>query len=141
MMQRQFPGPTGKDSPPDPEESPLWVEGVGSSPQLAFAADTKAGLASGEPVEHDPCLAAASDQSSRDGSRANWIVRGLFLLYRGGFRPMIGSTCRFEPSCSTFTEDAIAQHGFWRGCVLGLRRILRCHPFHPGGYDPVPPNR
>lgn len=69
------------------------------------------------------------------------IVRALLLLYRGGLRPLIGPTCRFEPSCSTFTEDAIAQHGFWRGCVLGLRRLLRCHPFHPGGYDPVPPTR
>ena len=73
--------------------------------------------------------------------KAGLFVRALFVFYRGGIRPMVGSTCRFEPSCSTFTEDSIALHGFWRGCALGLRRILRCHPFHPGGYDPVPPVR
>ena len=82
-----------------------------------------------------------SPASLDSGKRANWVVRTLFLIYRGSLRPMIGSNCRFEPSCSTFTEDAIAQHGFWRGCALGLRRLLRCHPFHPGGYDPVPPVR
>ena len=72
------------------------------------------------------------------GPRAPWLVRFLFLLYRGGLRPILGSGCRFEPSCSVFTEQAIAQHGFLRGSSLGMRRLLRCHPFHPGGFDPVP---
>jgi len=49
-----------------------------------------------------------------------------------------GGGCRFEPSCSCYARDALFKHGFFSGCRLALRRILRCHPWHPGGYDPVP---
>lgn len=48
------------------------------------------------------------------------------------------STCRFEPTCSAFTLEAIARHGFLRGTAMGLARLSKCGPWHPGGYDPVP---
>ncbi len=54
------------------------------------------------------------------------------------FGPYTPPSCRFYPSCSTYGVDAIARHGAWRGGYLAVRRLLRCHPFHAGGYDPVP---
>ena len=58
-------------------------------------------------------------------------------LYRILFA-WLPSSCRFEPSCSRYTEQAIAKYGLIRGSAMGARRISRCHPWNPGGYDPVP---
>jgi len=67
------------------------------------------------------------------------ILKGLIKLYRYGISPMLGSNCRFYPTCSCYAEEAIEHHGVIRGTYLAARRLLRCHPWHPGGYDPVPP--
>jgi putative membrane protein insertion efficiency factor len=57
-------------------------------------------------------------------------------LYQGTLSPLLGPRCRFEPSCSAYFILAVRKHGAIRGTFRGLGRICRCHPFHPGGYDP-----
>lgn len=60
-------------------------------------------------------------------------------LYRRLLSPLLPPACRFHPSCSQYALDALTTHGPVRGAWLAARRLLRCHPFHPGGLDPVPP--
>ena len=67
------------------------------------------------------------------------LLLGAIRAYRYLLRPMLGANCRFYPSCSDYASEAIARHGAARCTWLALRRIGRCHPWHPGGYDPVPP--
>lgn len=66
------------------------------------------------------------------------ILIGIIQLYRWFVSPMLGPNCRFYPTCSCYAQESIRRHGALRGSWLGVRRILRCHPWHPGGYDPVP---
>jgi hypothetical protein len=61
--------------------------------------------------------------------------------YQLVLRPVLGAHCRFEPSCSHYAVQALSRHGAVRGSWLAAVRILRCNPWHPGGYDPVPPPR
>jgi hypothetical protein len=77
----------------------------------------------------------------------SWIKRHVSLtqcfrlpvvLYRLTISPLLGSRCRFYPSCSQYALDALERHGAFRGAWLAMRRVGRCHPWHEGGYDPVP---
>ena len=70
------------------------------------------------------------------------VVARLFVLLIRGYQvtlsPLLPSACRYQPTCSQYTLEAVERHGAFRGAWLGSKRIARCHPFHPGGYDPVP---
>lgn len=66
------------------------------------------------------------------------VLLALLAAYRYLLSPMLGRNCRFFPSCSEYATDALERHGALRGSWLALRRVARCHPWHPGGYDPVP---
>jgi putative membrane protein insertion efficiency factor len=67
-----------------------------------------------------------------------YCLRTLIRGYQFTLSPFIGNQCRFHPTCSHYALDALAQHGVMRGVWLTVRRLLRCHPFNPGGFDPVP---
>ena len=62
----------------------------------------------------------------------------LIRAYQYTLSPLLGPSCRFYPSCSEYAYQAIMRHGPVKGLLLAVKRILRCHPFHPGGVDPVP---
>ncbi len=65
-------------------------------------------------------------------------VAGLIRIYQKLVSPTMGPNCRFQPTCSAYALEAVQTHGALRGLWLAARRIGKCHPLHPGGYDPVP---
>ena len=69
------------------------------------------------------------------------FLRMLVRAYRYAVSPMLPPACRFHPSCSEYAEEALERHGALRGGWLAARRLCRCGPWHPGGYDPVPPGK
>lgn len=67
-----------------------------------------------------------------------YVAIAFVRTYQMFLGPLLPSVCRFYPSCSQYAIEALQRHGAWRGSMLAVRRIARCHPLHPGGFDPVP---
>src|SRR5207244_1635875 len=88
------------------------------------------------PVGFDSTAAA---RAARQGdSMIARLLRSALRGYRWFVSPVLPASCRFHPSCSEYAEQGLARHGAWRGSWLAARRLCRCGPWHPGGYDPVP---
>lgn len=66
------------------------------------------------------------------------ILKTLIGLYQKSISPFLGNRCRFYPSCSQYAKESLTEHGIFKGSFLSVKRIVKCHPLHPGGYDPVP---
>ena len=75
---------------------------------------------------------------ARDAFGLRYLFIALVRAYRAAISPVLPRSCRFEPSCACYAEEALGRHHVARALWLIVRRIARCHPFHPGGYDPVP---
>ena len=72
------------------------------------------------------------------GTIASALLKGLVHFYRAVISPFTPPSCRYHPTCSAYAIQAFDRHGAARGLILSVKRILRCHPYHPGGFDPVP---
>jgi putative membrane protein insertion efficiency factor len=70
---------------------------------------------------------------------AQRLLVGLIRFYQYVLSPWLGNQCRFTPTCSEYARQAVLAHGALKGAWLAIRRVSRCHPWHPGGHDPVPP--
>lgn len=84
---------------------------------------------------------SAYQQAGARTSVGAWLLLTLIGGYRRFVSPLSGPRCRFAPSCSAYAFEAVQEHGAFRGLWLAVRRVARCHPFHGGGFDPVPPGR
>jgi putative membrane protein insertion efficiency factor len=67
-----------------------------------------------------------------------WLVLGVIRMYQAFLSPLLPRACRFHPSCSEYVSEAVKERGLLQGGFLGVKRILRCHPWSQGGFDPVP---
>ena len=72
------------------------------------------------------------------GKLIQQLLLALIQVYRYTLSPFLGQSCRFHPSCSAYAAEALTRYGPLRGSWLAIKRVFRCHPFHPGGHDPVP---
>jgi putative membrane protein insertion efficiency factor len=85
---------------------------------------------------HDYATSGATPRTEQGMSAA--ALRAVVRAYQWFVRPVLPTACRFYPSCSEYADEALSRHGAWRGGWLAARRLCRCGPWHPGGYDPVP---
>jgi putative membrane protein insertion efficiency factor len=113
---------------------------VRAAPAPAAAVPAAPSPVAPSPAAASPAVAGppAGDQRRRPGLTA-WPLWLLVRAYQLVISPLLGPRCRFYPSCSSYAAEALVVHGAVRGSWLALRRLARCHPFHPGGYEPVPP--
>lgn len=81
---------------------------------------------------------ASPPRRGRAARLAAGVAIALIRCYRFAFAPVSRGACRFDPTCSAYALEAIERHGAWRGFGLAFRRLLRCHPLGPSGWDPVP---
>jgi uncharacterized protein len=104
----------------------------------------EAASTTGRPVDGPAAVIAVPSPPATDAtwwpfaSPLAWLPLLAIRLYQWTLSPLLGPTCRFEPSCSRYAAACLRRFGFVRGAYLAVRRIVRCHPFHPGGYDPPP---
>ena len=129
--------PRGDRETFDPEPGP-GRRRLGTAPSGAFPTPAHPGCT---PRPRQAALGSGTEGLKEGDSPPSMVARFLILLiriYQLTISPFLGGVCRFEPSCSRYTQACIALHGPLRGSWLGLKRIARCHPFHPGGYDPPP---
>jgi putative membrane protein insertion efficiency factor len=91
------------------------------------------------PSSREPSTSGAIDVASP--GFVSWVLLRALRVYQLLLSPLFPLACRFAPSCSAFAAQAIERHGAREGIVLAMRRVVRCHPWHAGGYDPVPPRR
>ena len=94
-------------------------------------------------TSHRQALPQTASAACNHKPRPTFLISLLLLtlkFYRYVISPLLGPHCRFHPSCSCYAMEALQRFGFWRGSWLTLRRLLRCHPLHSGGLDPVPPD-
>ncbi|HYN97150.1 MAG TPA: membrane protein insertion efficiency factor YidD [Pilimelia sp.] len=92
----------------------------------------------GPAAEEHPRTAGDATAPGRPATRAARLLTLAIVAYRRWISPALPARCRFYPSCSAYALEAVGRHGALRGTLLAVWRLLRCHPFHPGGYDPVP---